>query len=347
MCLMYGDSARQSTAATSRPLAGARGWLITDGKAGMVVQAKGVADALGLDALMKTVAPSGLQRLTAPWGPISGKERFGEPGSVFAPPWPDVAIATGRHSIPYIRALRRNAKLATYTVVLQDPRTGANTADLIWVPAHDGLRGGNVITTITAPHSFSQSRLGELRRDIPADIAALPQPRIMIALGGKNGVYRFTNADDDRLQTAIACLSRLGASFMVTPSRRSHRRLVNAVGAATAGRPRLLWDGAGDNPYARFLAHADTIVVTADSVNMTGEACATGRPVYVFEPSAGSAKFRRFHEALNTHGATRPLPDSLDALETWRYDPLDSAAGIAREIEARWLRRRANLSGAR
>ena len=138
------------------------------------------------------------------------------------------------------------------------------------------------------------------------------------------------------LQSAIVSLSRLGASFMVTPSRRTHRRLVNAVDVATAGRPRVLWDGTGDNPYARFLAHADYVVVTADSVNMTGEACATGRPVYVFEPSQGSAKFRRFHEALRGHGATRPLPEKLDALETWRYDPLDSAAGIAREIETRW-----------
>ncbi len=31
-----------------RPLAGARCWLITDGKAGMDVQARGVADALGV-----------------------------------------------------------------------------------------------------------------------------------------------------------------------------------------------------------------------------------------------------------------------------------------------------------
>ena len=109
----------------------------------------------------------GLWRVTAPWGPADPREALASRQGAFAPPWPAVAIATGRHSIPYIRALRRNAKLATYTVILQDPRTGPNTADLIWVPAHDGLRGGNVITTITAPHSFSQSRLAELRRRSP------------------------------------------------------------------------------------------------------------------------------------------------------------------------------------
>ena len=117
------------------------------------------------------------------------------------------------------------------------------------------------------------------------------------------------------------------------------------VDAATADRPRLLWTGEGPNPYPHFLAAADWLVVTADSVNMTGEACATGRPVYVFEPSAGSAKFRRFHTALNGYGATRPLPEQVEKLEPWSYEPIDSAAVIAREVERRFTRRASMLSG--
>ena len=329
----------------SRPLAGARGWVITDGKAGMDVQACGVADALGLDYEMKRVAPRGIFRLSAPWGPVSPRERFGLEGSQFAPPWPAIAIATGRASIPYIRALRRKAGMRTFTVVLQDPKTGPATADLIWVPEHDRRRGANVITTPTAPHSFSVERLAALRASADPAIAALPAPRIAVMLGGKNAVYKFTDDDDDRLAGALHSLGLLGASFMVTPSRRTHRRLIATVDAATRDFPRVIWDGSGDNPYASFLAHADALVVTADSVNMTGEACATGKPVYVFEPSAGSAKFRRFHEALRAQGATRPLPERVEALPAWDYPALDSARMIAGEIELRWLRRSRMLSG--
>jgi hypothetical protein len=132
---------------------------------------------------------------------------------------------------------------------------------------------------------------------------------------------------------------------MITPSRRTHQRLLASVEQATRGAPRILWDGSGDNPYGDFLAHADALVVTADSVNMTGEACATGRPVYVFEPSAGSEKFRRFHETLRALGATRPLPERVEAVPTWGYTPLDSARIIAAEIEVRWVRRARMLSG--
>jgi len=84
------------------------------------------------------------------------------------------------------------------------------------------------------------------------------------------------------------------------------------------------------------------LVVTADSVNMVGEACATGRPVLVFTPSGGSKKFRRFHTALQERGATRPLPDVVDKLPEWTYEPLHSVDDIAREIERRWLARAAS-----
>ncbi len=328
-----------------RPLAGLPCWIITDGKAGMDVQARGVADALGVDYEMKHVAPAGIYRAAAPWGPVSPAERFGQAGSAFAPPWPAVAIATGRASIPYIRRLKKLAGVRTYCVVLQDPKVGAGCADLIWVPEHDRRRGANVLATLTAPHSFTAERLAGRRAAPPAAIGALPHPRIAVVLGGKNGIYRFTEADDDHLAAALAALGRLGASFMITPSRRTHQRLVRVADAATRQFPRILWDMTGENPYPDFLANADYLVVTGDSVNMTGEACATGRPVWVFEPSGGSAKFRRFHEALRQYGATRPLPQEPQALQEWSYQPLHAASLIAVEIERRWQRRQAALPG--
>ena len=327
-----------------RPLAGTRAWIITDGKTGMDVQCKGVADALGVAYEMKPVTPKGIWKALAPWGRVAPGDSFGHAGSAFAPPWPAIAIASGRASIPYIRALKRKAGSATFTIVLQDPKTGASTADLIWVGDHDRLRGANVVTTITSPHSFSAKRLAELSASPPANIAALPQPRVAVILGGKNAVYKYTDADDDKLVAALTSLAGLGASFLITPSRRTHDRLLRKVNEATAMSPRILWNGTGANPYADFLANADMLIVTADSVNMTGEACATGKPVYVFTPSAGSKKFDRFHQALQAYGATRPLPEWFGGIEHWAYRPLDSAAIIAAEVERRWLQTRAHVT---
>ena len=333
------DDAGSSLPEVSRQLRGATAWLITDDKIGMLVQCRGVADALGVEAIHKQVAPKGVWRLLAPWFGPAPSERVGKAGSLLGPPWPDIVIATGRHSIPYLRRVRRLAGDKVFSVVLQDPKTGLGTADLIWVPAHDRLRGGNVVTTLTSAHSFPASRLALLRASLPADIAALPGPRVTVVLGGTGGGYAFSEADMTRLAGSLQALARTGVSFLITPSRRTPPALLEAVDAATRQTPRILWQGAGANPYPDFLAHADALVVTADSVNMTGEACATGRPVYVFFPSAGSPKFQRFHAALNEAGATRALPQAPGRLETWAYHLPDAASTIAAEIERRWLAR--------
>lgn len=330
------ESVMPASGRDQRPLAGRSAWIFTTGAAGMDAQTRGVADALGLDYQMKPIRPRGICKLLAPWGPVSPSEGFGQAGSMFAPPWPDMAIGLGRSAVPYLRALRRRSP-DTFTLQMLDTRAGRGVADVIWVPQHDRLRGPNVITTLTAPHSFTAERLANLRQSVPAGIAALPGPRIAVILGGKNKVYAFRPEDDARLAASLRALGALGASFMITPSRRTHARLLEVTEEATRAFPRILWNGEGANPYPDFLAHADAFVVTADSVNMTGEAAATGRPVYVFTPSAGSDKFRRFHAALQAHGATRPLPERPETIPAWTYEPLQSAETIAREVERRWL----------
>jgi mitochondrial fission protein ELM1 len=267
--------------------------------------------------------------------------RFGAPGSQFAAPWPDFAIAAGRLNIPYIRALKRAEGPATYTVILMDPKVSPNAADLFWVPEHDKRRGPNVLTTLTSPHRFTPRRLAELRARIPPEIAALPTPRVAVLVGGPNGDYRFPPEVVARLGTALQSMQALGAGLMITASRRTPAEVTDRVRQATepAGNV-MFWNGEGDSPYPQFLAHADAFVVTADSINMVGETCATGKPVYVFQPKGGSAKFDRFHAALSQHGATRTLPERIERLETWSYAPLNSAETIASEIARRWARRR-------
>ncbi|MEQ1714653.1 MAG: ELM1/GtrOC1 family putative glycosyltransferase, partial [Hyphomicrobium sp.] len=140
-------------------------------------------------------------------------------------------------------------------------------------------------------------------------------------------------------------LSQSGAGLMITASRRTPPALMGAIDAATRGAPRVLWTGSGENPYAQFLAHAGAFLVTADSVNMAGEAAATGKPVHVFHPSGGSAKFDRLHAALEGKGITRRiLGDTMDLAE-WTYPPLDAAREIANEIERRWSKRARLIPG--
>ncbi|HRY06485.1 MAG TPA: mitochondrial fission ELM1 family protein [Hyphomicrobiaceae bacterium] len=318
-----------------KPLQGETAWLITDGKAGHEAQAQGVAEALGVAYQWRRVTLTGLARMLAPWGPAPADAAWH-----CTPPWPDLAIGVGRTVMPALRRLRRLAGPATFVVALQDPRTSASIADLIWVPEHDRRRGPNVITTLTAPHRFTPALLDGLRAAPDARIDALPGPRVMVAVGGNAKAWRFTDEDAANLAAAIATFGRAGASFMVTTSRRTPPAVAAALLRALQPYAHVLFTGEGENPYARFLAKADAIIVTADSVSMTAEAVATGRPVYVFRPSGGSNKFGRFHDSLYACGATRPLNSECQPAFDWGYAPILAAQVIAQEIAERFANRR-------
>lgn len=337
--------AERGRAGRQRTMAGAKAWIISDGKAGHEALCLGVAEALGLAVEWKRVTPSGLWKAMAPWGPVSPAERFARPDTPFAPPWPRIAFAAGRTTTPYIRALKRRAGLKTFTVVMLDPKTAPGTADLFWVPQHDTRRGPDVITTLTAPHTFSDEKLAELRKHPDPAIAALAGPRVAVLVGGPNERYRYPEPVIHRFSALARSLADSGASLMITTSRRTPDDLVAALRVLQRETGAILWTGEGPNPYPAFLANADAFLVTADSVNMTGEAAATGRPIYVFEPDGGAEKFSVFHRALRDLGVTRPAPERFTALDGWDYAPLHAADIIAHEIEQRWQRRKSLLTG--
>ena len=325
---------------TGRPLAGRRAWIISDGVTGHLAITRGIAETLQLSAEIKTVAPGFPWRHLAPNGPADPRLLK----AMIAKPQPDIVLGAGRQTVPFVRALKRAGRGRVFTVIFQSPRTGANSAHLIWAPLHDQLRGPNVITTLTPPHRFTAAALSDLRARVPTEIAALPAPRVALLLGGPGAGYVYDEATIRNFAAIIEGVAALAGSLLITPSRRTPPALLAAVDAATIAKPRILWRGDGDNPYPDFLANADLFVVPADSVNMAGEACATGKPVYVFTPPGGRGKFHRFHAALREHGATRPLDEAPSTLEAWSYEPLASAEQVAAEIEARWQTFRSTTS---
>ena len=321
-------------------LAGHRAWIISDGVAGHLAITRGIAETLGMLTEIKAVAPGFPWRHLAPNGPADPSQLK----AMLAEPLPELVLGAGRQTVPFVRALKRAGKGRVFTILFQSPRAGANSAHLIWAPSHDRLRGPNVITTLTPPHRFTAAALTDLRTRIPAEIAALPGPRVAVLLGGPGAGYVYDDATIQRFAAIIGRVAALAGSLLITPSRRTPPALLAAVDTATKANPRILWRGEGENPYPDFLANADLLVVPADSVNMAGEACATGKPVYVFTPPGGRGKFHRFHAALQAHGATRPLDEPPLALDAWSYEPLRSAEQVAAEIEARWQTFRSTTS---
>ena len=310
-------------------------WALSDGKAGHEAQTLGIAEALGLSPQLRRIEPRRLFAALAPYGPIDPRDAPSRPDSPIAPPYPDILIAAGRRTVPYLRHMRRASNGETFTVFVNDPRTGASTADVIVAPRHDALEGENVIRPLTPANRITAALLATARENPDPRIAALPGSRVAFLIGGNSRHFRFTEQDAARLAEIAHKLVTEGASVMATMSRRTPPPVAEAMRAALEGSPSFLWDGTGINPYVSMLANADAFIVTADSVNMLGEAAATGAPIHFYEPSGGHSKITAYLEALSAHGAIRPWSG---ALERWSYEPLNSTAGVAAAIALAYAR---------
>jgi len=317
---------------TFRETAPSTAWVLTDGKAGDLAQCIGVVEALGCAFETRQVSPRAPFSWWLPFGPTDPREWETRLGSPIAPPYPDIAIASGRRAAGYLRRIKRVSKGRTFTVFLKDPRTGPNAADLIWVPEHDRLRGRNVLVTPTSPHKFSAAKLAELRAENVPEIDCLKPPRVAALVGGDSRHHSFTEDDQHRFLNALRRLAQEEtAALMITTSRRTPSALAYGLSSLAKSGGHLYWTGKEPNPLGHYLAKADAIVATADSTNMIGEAVATGKPVHVFRPGGGHDKITRFLGTLERRGAVHPFPGPL---KTTTYEPIDATPIIADRILA-------------
>ena len=316
-------------------------WVVSDGKVGMEVQCRGLAEAMGFDPVIKRID------VRRPWRwlpPHFNRDPLAHttPGAdSLTPPWPDVLIASGRQTIALSIAILRQSGGRTFTVQVQNPVVDPGHFDVVVAPRHDRLNAANVITTTGSLNRVTESRLTAAAAEFGPRLRHIPQPRIAVLIGGNSKVHRLSAAATRRLGEQLAVLARRAAlGLLVTPSRRTGDANNTILRQALAGVPAEIWDGTGENPYYGYLALAEAIIVTGDSVNMVCEAATTGKPVYIVDLPGGSAKFRRFHATMRAEGITRPFTGTL---EHWEYAPLRDTQHAAQEILRRMAARHPEL----
>jgi mitochondrial fission protein ELM1 len=310
-------------------------WCLTEGVAGAENQCIGLAEAMGLCWGIKRVPrpsfPLGYLPVTL-W-PTQGLK------DILSPPWPDILISSGRGSVAGALAVRRASAGKTFMVHIQKPYAHPSLFDLIVVPQHDSLRGYNVLVVRTALHRVTQKTLLEAAQHFSARLSHLSRPLITVLVGGSSKYQKFSLNTIHRLADQLIAAQRESqGSLAVTASRRTGEENAIVLRERLRGVPHFFWDGTGENPYHGLLALADAIVATSDSVTMVSEACATGKPVHIFDTGARDRKLSQFHAKLRADGVTRSFAGKV---EQWSYDPLNETGKIAGIVLAQFRRRRA------
>ncbi|MFQ5508931.1 MAG: mitochondrial fission ELM1 family protein [Leptospirillia bacterium] len=320
-------------------------WIITDGRMSLTGQCLGLAEALGVTPEVKRVRPKPLWRsLPAHLWPFP-LAAAAAGSDVLTPPWPDILIASGQNVAGFALAVKKRSGGHTLTVQIENPGSSAPRFDLVISPEHDGLQGDNVVTTKGAITRISQPLLTAAAAHFAPRFSHLPRPLVAVLVGGDNRRYRMTTTVAQKLVDDLKTAVKGGAGLLVTASRRTGARAEAVLRQGLDIPECYFWDGSGENPYHGYLALADHIVVTCDSVMMASEAAATGSPVYVVQLEGEGGKFARFHDTLQRAGVSRPFTGHL---ETWRYAPLNDADAVAAEVRQRleFKRRAGRVDGA-
>ena len=317
-------------------------WVLADQYIGNMNQCLGVADALGLPHQTKRISYNCLARLPNLILGSTLAHLSGSGVSQISSPWPDVVIASGRRTVPVARAIKRFSGGRTFLVQTMWPGRPADDLDLIATPFHDRpKRHANLIRTIGAPHNVTEKRLSAAAEDWKERLGNIVRPCIALLVGGDTRRHRFTPTLARQLGREVSALARKwGGGLLVSTSRRTDSAAREALLKSLEDSADIfIWRNEhGDNPYLAYLALSDVVVVTGDSTSMCTEACATGRPVYVFAPAHSTGlKHQRLHKMLYDYGSAQPLSAALNSkiMTGWSYEPINDAAIIACEIRRR------------
>jgi uncharacterized protein len=324
-------------------------WAVSDGRAGIKNQALGLAEAVARRLRPSSFEPLvvtrdiAYRRMFDRWPtalrlfPDQMLKRNSDP---LDPPWPDLWIGCGRASLAHGLRMHKRSNGKTMVVQLQDPKTSLKPFDLVIAPEHDQVRGDNVLPIIGSTNRVTPEKLAaehDLWRERLAGFKGL---FVTVLIGGASKTHALSEERAGILGQQIkAAIRGIRGTLLLTFSRRTPEAARIALKSALKDMPGIIYDGEGDNPYFAFLAAADHILVTEDSVNMVTEAAATGKPIYILGldrksgliGTDGSGKFDQFHLSLQQKAITRPFSGDLRG---FGYRPMDETARAAEAIIA-------------
>ncbi|MCB1885883.1 MAG: mitochondrial fission ELM1 family protein [Geminicoccaceae bacterium] len=257
-------------------------------KAGDNAQLLALAEALGWPFEAKHVAYRRTELLTNLFaGPtLAGLDR--RRSDPLEPPWPDLILSAGRRNEPLVRWIARQAGRDNVRLVhVGRPWALHECFDLIvTTPQYRLPDKPNILHNEAPMHRVRRERLDAEARAWAPRLAHLPFPRIAVVMGGNAGPYSFDRENGALLGFVASGRARAkGGSLLVTTSARTPKAAIEGLEAGLSA-PAFVYrwtKGAKENPYFAFLALADEIVVTSDSMSMLIEAAATGKPVRLFD----------------------------------------------------------------
>ncbi|MFK7974710.1 MAG: mitochondrial fission ELM1 family protein [Halioglobus sp.] len=269
-------------------------WCLLGKKAGDNTQVLALADELGWQCERKTILARASEILVhlGHRATLSGIDIARS--SALQAPWPDLVISAGRRNEPVAQWIRAQSAGKTRLVHVGRPWAPLDQWDLIvTTPQYFLPQQVNVHHNQMPLLRLPKDSLRAAGEDLLPQLESLPRPWVAVLMGGDSGKYVMTAEKGKRLGSLATDLAVAAeGSLLATDSPRTPKEAGDAM-QAELHEPNYCYrfhtrgtDGE-NNPYLGLLALADAFIVTGESMSMLAEACATGRPVFVFDVGDG------------------------------------------------------------
>ncbi len=318
-------------------------WALFDSRIGSVNAIRGVLQNLPqnkFDVTEKQISYTWLAKLPN-W--FKGASLIGltsDAKEALTPPFPDLVIAATRRTSSVARWIKKQSQGKTKIVQILHPGPGSHLKDfdLIFVPEHDKSKeySSNMIYTIGSPTRTNLKTMEEAKAKWEKVFEHLPRPWTMVIVGGavKGKPLSMGNAEGFAMEV-LKLKNEIGGSILITDSRRTGLQAREKIMSILKDIPAYtyLWGEEKENPYMGYLACADNIIVSGDSVSMTCDACGTGKPVYIYTGFEWlTPKQMRFVQSLydNGYAIASISPKKLE-FEGGKY--LNVAEDVAKKIQ--------------
>lgn len=228
----------------------------------------------------------------------------------------EVIITCGRRMAAVGKYFKRTTS-AKHIHIL-NPGDSTRKYDMVIAPDHDRVTGKNVINCIGSLHNISIEELKNY------DCGISSTPSVTLFLGNPSDNF-FSKIND----TAGLIQSELSEyELNICGSRRTPEKFHQLIkDSFTNAKSIWLSEKDGENPYLKHLACSSLFIVTADSINMVSETCATDKTVIVTGQKYVSPKHKRFIQSLGDR-----ISDFSAAKQVKKIQPLNTLQQVVDRV---------------
>ncbi len=252
--------------------------------------------------------------------------------------WPDIFIMCEQETSRYAKDLKKLSKGKVFVVGLQTPDIDNNDFDGPYYRDSTDMQVLFKHHKSSAPPSHHKFIPDALKNRVAYDYVptyvtqdALQQAALKAPINAKKPVYMlvmgsvidsskaFGHSNWESSPNEVGLMERNirqmvrgvaelakknGGSVLVTTSRRTGEQFTQIIQKELSSVESHIYDWSqskgNENPYLSMLAAADRIIVSGDSISMTADALATGKPTFIYVPSSNPEKDTRktLHKAL-------------------------------------------------